>query len=209
MSLICPTVTAIDPHSYREQLERVMPFADRLHLDFMDGVFVETRSLGLEQVWWPQNKQIDLHLMYKNPIDSIKEIVRLKPSMVIIHAEADLEIHDPWLELREMGIKLGMAWLAETPISQRSEWLNSLDYVLIFSGKLGYFGGKTDLKLLDKINEVKSINPLIEIGWDGGINEHNIKQLVGGGVDVLNVGGFIQRADNPKEAFAKLQEIIK
>jgi pentose-5-phosphate-3-epimerase len=47
----------------------------------------------------------------------------------------------------------------------------------------------------------------LEIGWDGGINDRNISQLVFGGVDVLNVGGYIQNANNPERAYNSLFRI--
>lgn len=61
---------------------------------------------------------------------------------------------------------------------------------------------------LEKIRLVKSINSNVEIGWDGGVMSENAYSLVQGGVDVLNVGGAIQKATNPKEVFNKLQQEI-
>ncbi len=55
MAVICPTVTAYDPHEYREQMERVEPFAKRIHIDLMDGHFAPTKSPGLKHVWWPDD----------------------------------------------------------------------------------------------------------------------------------------------------------
>jgi ribulose-phosphate 3-epimerase len=49
--------------------------------------------------------------------------------------------------------------------------------------------------------------PELEIGWDGGVNDQNISQLAFAGVDVFNVGGFIQKAENPEKAFNTLERI--
>jgi ribulose-phosphate 3-epimerase len=61
------------------------------------------------------------------------------------------------------------------------------------------------LKLLNKVTELRKLKPELEIGWDGGINVDNAKQLSEGGVDVLNVGGAIQKAEDPKAAYDKLR----
>ena len=66
----------------------------------------------------------------------------------------------------------------------------------------------TDLGLLDKVQKTAEHHPDVEIAWDGGISDQNAKQLVNGGVDVLNVGGFIQKSENPKDAYDKLLSVI-
>jgi ribulose-phosphate 3-epimerase len=87
--------------------------------------------------------------------------------------------------------------------------MNLIDHVLIFSGDLGHFGGKANLSLLGKASELKALKPHVEIGWDGGVNEENALTLVNNGIDVLNTGGFIQRASDPASAYATLIEVIK
>ena len=57
---------------------------------------------------------------------------------------------------------------------------------------------------LEKVRLIKKINPLVEIGWDGGVTIDNAYSLVQGGVDILNVGGAIQFADNSAAAYKKL-----
>ena len=64
------------------------------------------------------------------------------------------------------------------------------------------------MKLVSKVEEIKKLNPNIEISWDGGINIDNAKQLVESGIDVLNVGGYIAGAENSREAYMKLSEAI-
>src|ERR1700728_375541 len=86
---ICPTVTAYDMHEYRAQIERLVPFAKRVHIDLMDGVFAPTVSPELARIWWPEELMADIHLMYQKPMDSLEQLVALHPHMVIIHAEAD------------------------------------------------------------------------------------------------------------------------
>jgi len=87
--------------------------------------------------------------------------------------------------------------------------MHSFDHVLVFSGNLGRHGGEADLGLLEKVRQIKAHHPEVEIGWDGGINDQNVKQLVEAGVEVLNVGGYIQKADDPEHAYATLKRVIE
>lgn len=209
MAIICPTVTAGNPHAYRTQMERISPLTHRLHIDLMDKNFTPHQSVGVDEVWWPIAVQADIHVMFKNPNDFLIHFIRHNPALVIVHAEADGDFHKLNETLKYNNIKVGVALLKDTPVSHIESVLNDIDHVLIFSGDLGQFGGHADLSLLEKVQAIKAINPNIEIGWDGGINEHNIKQLADGGVDVLNVGGFIQRAENPGRAYARLKALLE
>lgn len=209
MAVVCPTVTASDAHDFREQIERIVGFAERIHLDFMDGLFVRRRSPELEQFWWPHSIPADLHLMCERPDLYSEQICRLEPTLVVVHAEAEGKFVEFAKHMHKHNIKVGVALLQETDAEILKPAISHIDHVMIFSGDLGHFGGKADMHLLSKIKTLKSIKPGLEIGWDGGINDHNIEELVSHGVDVLNTGGFIHKADNPAQAYAKLDSIVK
>lgn len=209
MATICPTVTAYNAHTYRTQIERVEPFAKRVHIDLMDGDFAPTRSIEPDQVWWPPKLIADIHLMYKQPAEHIPTLARLRPRLVIIHAEAEVDHRKLASELHKVGILAGLALLQDIPVKQAEPILKYFDHVLVFSGHLGYHGGEADLKLLDKVQKIQELHPHAEIGWDGGINDTNAKQLAEAGVDVLNVGGFVQKSDNPDAAYAKLEAVLQ
>lgn len=210
MAVICPTVTAYDTHEYREQMERIAPFAKRLHLDLMDGVFTESRSPSLDEMWWPKKIKADLHMMCQNPFDYLDKIQHLEPELVITHAEAEGNFVE-WADRLHhySDIKVGVALLQQTDPEVIRDSLARIDHVLIFSGNLGHFGGKAELVYLDKVKLLKEWKPELEIGWDGGIDEWNVALLVDGGVDVLNVGGGIHKSDDPAKAYAKLKEIAE
>jgi ribulose-phosphate 3-epimerase len=203
---ICPTITAYEPHEYREQIERITPFAKRIHVDLMDGVFTETRSPSINQLWFPDGIDCDIHLMYQKPLAVLPELIALSPASVIIHVESD-DAEAALLQLKQYGVQAGIAILADTQIASVGGILEQADCVLIFSGHLGYHGGEADITLLDKAAQIRDRNPGAEIAWDGGINDQNAAELVSGGVSVLNVGGFIQNAPDPAAAYAKLDSI--
>lgn len=206
MADIVPTITAENPHTYREQIERVQDFAKRLHIDLMDGIFTKNKSITLDQVWWPEDATADIHLMFQDPATELEKLINLKPNMVIVQAESDCDVPKFAADLREHGIKTGVAVLPETTIESINYMLPHVQQVLIFSGNLGHQGGSTaNLALLEKVNQAKSAHKwLEEIAWDGGITDQNASELVAAGITVLNSGGFIQHAENTKAAYELL-----
>jgi ribulose-phosphate 3-epimerase len=208
VSSIVPTVTAFTMQEYRQQLEQIQGFAQRIHIDFMDGVFAPTVSVGINDVWWQPGPMVDLHVMYQNPLDHLEDLVALHPDMIIVHAEAH-QCLEFLRELDGLGIKKGLALLKDTTVESVLELIPMLDHVLIFSGDLGHFGGTAELSLLSKVTALRALKPSLEIGWDGGINRTNARDLADGGVDVLNVGGAIQKAENPEMAYDTLVATLK
>jgi ribulose-phosphate 3-epimerase len=210
MITICPTITAEEPHGYRAQAERIEPFATRWHIDLADGILAPRQLIDPDKVWWPGNVQADLHLMYKNPTEYLDVLLALHPQLIIIHAEADGDF-DHWAAaLHDSGIEVGVALLPDTSPDYIASAIDKVDHVLIFSGNLGYQGGsRVDMNLLSKVQQLRSLKQTLEIGWDGGVNSENAAALAAGGVDVLNVGGFIHSAANPEDAYAKLKESVR
>ncbi len=207
MAIVCPTVMAETVEAYRLQMEKVAPFARRIQIDLADGIFASPKTITPDEIWWPVAVKADIHLMYKNPEQAVKILLDHRPNLIIFHAEADGRF-DPIAKLcRSANLKVGIALLPNSRPESIVPALTHIDHVLIFSGDLGKFGGRANLDLLRKIDVLKQHKPNLEIGWDGGINNHNAAQLVLGGVDVLNVGGFIQNADDPERAFHILQRI--
>lgn len=204
MVVICPTITAFEPHEFREQIELAAKLSSRVHIDLMDGQLAPSKSPKLEQVWWPHEVLADIHLMYQRPMEQLDLLVTLKPNMVIIHAEAEADHMLFAAELHKHDIKTGLAVLQDTPIQQVEQIMHSFDQVLIFSGNLGYHGGQADLGLLDKVEFVRTHHPEAEIAWDGGISDKNIRALTEADVNVLNVGGYIQKSPDPKKAYDTL-----
>jgi len=207
MSVICPTVTATGTHEYRVQMERLESLTKRVHIDLMDGKFAPTTSPGLDQIWWPEDMTADIHLMYQKPMTLVDQLIHLKPHLVIIHEEADVDHRALADQMHQNLIKVGLAVLQNTPAERIRETILSFDHVLVFSGDLGKHGGRADMGLLEKVSRIREYHPTVEIGWDGGINEENAEALINGGVDVLNVGGFIQNATDPASAYATLKAI--
>jgi ribulose-phosphate 3-epimerase len=207
MATICPTVLAGTQDDYREQVERIAHFAVRIHIDLADGVFAPSKTVPINHVWWPSGVQADLHVMYKEPFKHTKTLLKLRPELIIVHAEASGDFIEFAEKAHDAGVRVGVALKPETSVSAIATALEVIDHVLVFSGNLGHFGGQADTHLLTKVLRLKRLKRSLEVGWDGGINNQNVAVLAASGVDVLNAGGYIQHAENPENAYDTLDEL--
>ena len=210
MAVVAPTVTTDDPHEYRDQINSISDFSDGVHLDFSDGVFAPTKLLPIDQAWRSDRMVNHAHIMYKKPLEYLDDIINLEADLVILHAESD-DLKECLQRLQENGTRTGVALLPETQPEKLEELgiTDLFDHVLVFGGHLGYQGGEADLNQLDKVKQIKKTYPDMEVAWDGGVNDKNVKQIADAGVDVLNVGGFIKNARNPKKAYDSLVNLLK
>jgi len=208
MTEISPTVTATDIATFNAQCRLVSSFADRIHIDLMDGEFAPTHSPELNEIELPRGKTIDIHLMHKNPTLVINQLIELKPNLVIVHAETDTDIPFIAARLREQGIKTGIALLPDTTPESVDYILPHVQHALVFGGHLGYHGGHADLTQLEKVGILKRLHPYLEIGWDGGANLENVEQIARAGIDVINVGSAIHKSDSPETTYATMKATL-
>ena len=205
---IVPTVDAETPEEYQRQISRIAEFAVRLHIDVADGSMTPNKLVPIADAWWPGGVRADVHVMYKNPMEHLPALIALGPQLVILHAEADGDFEAASKQLRAHGIEAGVALMQQTPVEYIIPGLAWIDHVLVYSGSLGTFGGTADLSLLTKARQLKNHKPTLEIGWDGGVNDRNASELVRGGIDVLNTGGFIHKSHDPHAAYATLERVV-
>lgn len=201
---VCPAILAATPDDYRQQIERVTAAAVRLHIDISDGEFTPTKTVRIDEVWWPGGMHADLHVMYKRPFEHTTYMLDLQPQLIIVHAEADGDFLAFAEKAHRHGVQVGVALQPQTPPDVLKPALKHIDHVLIFSGSLGSFGGKANLDYLTKAKVLRAMKPQLEVGWDGGVSDKNAHRLITGGIDVLNSGGFIQKAEDPLVAYEAL-----
>jgi ribulose-phosphate 3-epimerase len=210
MSVIVPAITVETAEEYKSYVEILQPFATRVQIDVTDGEFAPRFLLPADQLWWPKNWEVDIHAMVSRPIEHVDNLINLKPSLIIFHVETGVNIMPIIEKVKAAGIKAGVALLKTTVPATVLDLIKTVDHVLVFTGDLGQYGGTASLMQLEKVRLIRSINPEIEIGWDGGVNLDNAFTLSHSGVDVLNVGGAIANAEDPAQTYYELnQEINK
>lgn len=201
---IAPCVTVETADQYKESMERIHTFANRVHIDISDGEFAPTFLVGPDQLWWPQGWHADIHAMVARPSEYVDQLIAVKADLVIFHAEVQEDLTPVFQKLKAADIKIGIALQRPTVPSTVASYIQAADHVMIFSGDLGHYGGVASLMQLEKVRLIRAIKPEVEIGWDGGVSVENAFGLAQGGIDVLNVGGAIAKSQDPAATYQAL-----
>ncbi|MBR2998260.1 hypothetical protein IKF34_00565 [Candidatus Saccharibacteria bacterium] len=201
---IVPAILTNDKQDYRAQIEKINTFTRRVQIDVTDGVFAPHPTLDITNIWWPKNWQADLHLMMARPSEHLDIVMKLEPSLCILHAEASEDLTPIFNSLKNAGIRTGLALLPSTYPGIVKPYIDMVDHVLIFAGQLGAQGAPADLMQMEKIPLVRAMKPELEIGWDGGANMSNVRALAHADLDVINVGSAISTAAEPASVFQEL-----
>lgn len=205
---VVPAVLANDKTEFKRQIDQVSQFARRVHLDISDGAFAPSYTLGLSDIWWPEEWKADLHIMAAYPSKMLDTIIKLKPSLCILHAEASENLTPVYNALKDAGIRTGLALLPATYPGLAKMYIDMVDHVMIFAGQLGVQGSPADMMQMEKIAIVRSMKPDLEIGWDGGANLTTMRALAHADLDIVNVGSALSKAENPTEVYKQLVEEI-
>ena len=214
--LVSPSLLAANFGNLEKDINMVNKSqADWLHLDIMDGVFVPNISFGfpvLEHVKKVAEKPLDVHLMI---VDPDRYLVRFRDAgadILTIQYEACIHLQRTVSEIRNLGMKAGVAINPHTPVSFLKNTLPFIDMVLIMTVNPGFGGQSFIMESYNKITELRDMirergfNILIEV--DGGIDTKNARQLIDTGVNVLVAGNSVFNSENPVETILRLKKLI-
>lgn len=201
---IVPTILTNNKLEYRAQIEKINTYAKRIQIDITDGKFAKNATIDETALWWPKDWTVDIHLMVEQPSAHIDTILKLTPSLCILHAEASEDLLPVFAQLKARGIQTGVALLPSTYPGAVRPYIEEADHVLIFAGQLGEQGGTADMMQMEKIPLIREINPEVEIGWDGGANMSTVRALAHADLDVINVGSALSQSENPAATYQTL-----
>lgn len=211
MIKIAPSILAADFGALRQQTKLVEEAgADYLHVDVMDGHFVPNMSFGMGMVSALRehtNLVMDCHLMIEKPENYISQFAKAGADIITIHVEATNHIHRALQQIRDHGIKVGLALNPGTPASAIKEVAHLADMILVMSVNPGFTGQKFLPEVLDKVREIRAMAPETDIQIDGGIGMQNIYDVTEAGANVIVAGAAVYYAENPAEAIRKLKEM--
>jgi ribulose-phosphate 3-epimerase len=151
MSVIAPCIMVETADDYKAAVERLHPFAQRVHIDISDGEFAPAFLLGESQIWWPKEWVVDIHAMVARPMEHLAALIALKPNLITFHVETGVDLLPIMQQIKAAGIKAGIALLKPTVPSTVSAMIQAADHVMIFSGDLGHYGGTASLMQLEKV----------------------------------------------------------
>lgn len=212
MAIVAPSILSADFLQLGKEIEMINNSdAQWVHVDVMDGVFVPNISYGIpvvKAIRAATQKIIDVHLMIIQPERYFTPFIQAGAEVITFHYEASTHLHRSLQQLKESGIKAGVALNPHTPVELLADTLPFLDMVLLMSVNPGFGGQKFIETTFDKIIRLKKMiqhsGRQIMIQVDGGIDIINTPQLTKAGVDILVAGNTIFGSSNPTETISRL-----
>ena len=211
---IIPSILAADFARLGEQIAQVeQGGATMLHLDVMDGHFVQNLTMGppvVASIRKITRLTLDVHLMITDPDKYAPMFIDAGADQVLVHQEACKHLDGTLREIQRAGARAGVVLNPATPLAALDEVLGLADYVLIMSVNPGFGGQRFIPYALDKIRRLDAIRRdrrlTFPIEIDGGVNKDNVGEVVRAGCDWIVTGSSVFHTPDPAAAVAGLRE---
>jgi ribulose-phosphate 3-epimerase len=194
---IAPSILAADFAYLADEVAKVTPAADLLHVDVMDGHFVPNISIGAPVVKCLRphtDLYLDCHLMIENPGDFLDDFAKAGANSCTVH----VELGDPrplFVRMREHGMRVGLVLNPDTPLEAVVPYLDEIDILLFMSVHPGFGGQAFIPEVLDKVRAARAIvddrGLPVELEIDGGINLETAPLAAAAGADILVAGSAV------------------
>lgn len=187
-----------------KDVEMVNIHADIFHLDIMDGVFVPNLSYGfpvVEAIASKATKPLDVHLMIVEPEKYVERFAKAGADMISFHLNATSDPSTVLKQIRDLGVKAGIAINPDIPVEDLFPYLKEADFVLLMSVFAGFGGQKFIEDTYNRVQvlkaEVERQGLDLELEVDGGVSASNAKALTEAGFDILVAGSAVFKAEDP------------
>ena len=210
MIKIAPSILAADLMNMKEEIELVDNYgAEYIHIDVMDGQYVENIAFGpnIVKSLRPITKKIlDVHLMITPVAKYIDAFIEAGADIISFHPYADKNTQDIIKQIKSNNCKIGIAVHPKINIRDIEIFLDDIDCVVVMTVVPGFGGQKFMHSEVKKITELDNIkkqkNLKFEIEVDGGINHETGKICREKNANVLVAGSYI--FSSGKENYKKM-----
>jgi ribulose-phosphate 3-epimerase len=206
---VVPAILTNTRENLLDMAETCSGFCNYVQIDIMDGKFVPSKSITIEDlrgVRFPTKSEA--HLMVNEPLEWVAAFKAAGSHRIIYHFEIQKDHPGVIDAIKKQNLEVGLAINPSTKIKDFDFLVDRVDCVLFMSVVPGFYGSKFIPEVLDKIKEFKKLYPNKCAGIDGGVKADNVSAVAKSGVDYICVGSAILKAANPKEAYLKIKDSL-
>ncbi len=168
---------------------------DRVHIDIMDGWFVDPIMGGTDYVRMIRNKCAlprELHFMTYEP-EKMLDIYEVEAGeLIYVHADTTQHPHRLLQSIRERGCIPGLALSVYDQPEEARELLDQTENVLLMGVKAGCPASDFHWSVLEKCTQLKemakTMGRKLHVQVDGSVSPENVGRLVRGGIDAVVLG---------------------
>jgi len=215
--LINPSILNANFNDLENEIAKVAPTSDYLHLDIMDNIFVPNFTFDLNRAFEIINFSqlpVDAHLMVDNPDEIAPLYAENGCTSVTFHVEAASDVAQTIKDIRSNGTKVGLAIKPATQFADVEKWIELIDMLLIMTVEPGFGGQSFMHDQMPKVRQARtSIEKLLKskptLQIDGGVSLETIAEAAQAGANCFVAGSAVYKSDKPAEMVSNLREMAR
>ena len=215
--LINPSILNANFNDLENEIAKVAPTSDYLHLDIMDNIFVPNFTFDLNRAFEIINFSqlpVDAHLMVDNPDEIAPLYAENGCTSVTFHLEAASDVAQTIKDIRANGTKVGLAIKPATQFADVEKWIELIDMLLIMTVEPGFGGQSFMHDQMPKVRQARtSIEKLLKskptLQIDGGVSLETIAEAAQAGANCFVAGSAVYKSDKPAEMVSNLREMAQ
>ena len=212
---INPSILNANFDDLENEIRKITPASDALHLDVMDNQFVPNFTFDIARAFEIINftkLPVDAHLMICDPDSIAPKYAEQGTHSVTFHFEAANNVATTISNIRSNGAKVGLAIKPATSFQEIEKFMADIDMLLIMTVEPG-FGGQSfmhDQMVKVKtarahIEKMKKEKPLLQI--DGGVSLDTIAEAALAGANCFVAGSAVYKSADPAKMVDQLRQL--
>jgi ribulose-phosphate 3-epimerase len=188
---ILPALLSHKITDLESQIKAAEPYFSEAQVDFMDGVFVPTKSVTAKEVRGIKTSlKLEAHLMVQDPVLWITSLVATHFRRIIVHQEIGSSFVEALRLIRSLGLEVGLAVNPDTDLEGAIDWWKELNLIQVMGVYPGQYGAPFQPIALEKIRFIRERGFAGVIQVDGGVTPDTAANLRRAGANSLVVGHY-------------------